>query len=360
VTGGTFLSLTDTPSSYTGQAKKLVRVNAAGTALEFLNELDSLTIKGGVNNGLVLDSFGQVNPKGTADAINTVYESYDFKLTSSSWRSGAEVKRTWTIINVGHTTTDYLRIYSPDVNNFFEFSRASDGRTFNAIASAGDIQWDFVRAGTTKFQIVAGDLNCQFIASNLLRFFGDSIERLNLDTNGSRFFGPVKLDNILLKEIGTKLKIRDATDTSDVILEADFLPMHSRARAKRTADESIPDDGLFHKVSLNGEDYDTLNEFDSITNYRFTAQNAGGYLVTAYGVFLANGTGYRALKVFKNGTIDITGDSRPNTGTLDTRLTCSSVVQLAAGDYLELWARQTSGGNLNLLADSHMSVTRLW
>lgn len=39
-----FLGLTDTPSAYTGQGKKLVRVNSGATALEFLNELDKLLL----------------------------------------------------------------------------------------------------------------------------------------------------------------------------------------------------------------------------------------------------------------------------------------------------------------------------
>ena len=37
--GDTFISLTDTPSSYTGQARKLPRVNAAGDALEFTDDI---------------------------------------------------------------------------------------------------------------------------------------------------------------------------------------------------------------------------------------------------------------------------------------------------------------------------------
>lgn len=51
----TFLGLTDTPSAYTGQAKKLVRVNAGATALEFLNELDNLLV-----GGLEIDTSGYI------------------------------------------------------------------------------------------------------------------------------------------------------------------------------------------------------------------------------------------------------------------------------------------------------------
>ena len=47
-TGATdFIALTDTPASYTGAAKKTVRVNAAGTALEFATDAEFTTV--GVN-----------------------------------------------------------------------------------------------------------------------------------------------------------------------------------------------------------------------------------------------------------------------------------------------------------------------
>lgn len=42
--GGNFTDLADVPSSYTGQELRLVRVNAAGTALEFFDNIKTLTV----------------------------------------------------------------------------------------------------------------------------------------------------------------------------------------------------------------------------------------------------------------------------------------------------------------------------
>lgn len=50
VTTYTFLSLVDTPDAYTGQALKNVRVNAAGTALEFSAPVDTETIQDALVN----------------------------------------------------------------------------------------------------------------------------------------------------------------------------------------------------------------------------------------------------------------------------------------------------------------------
>jgi len=63
----TFLDLTDTPSAYTSQAKKLVRVNSGATALEFLNELDNLTLGSLLVTGAGV--YPQSNIQGTAGDV---------------------------------------------------------------------------------------------------------------------------------------------------------------------------------------------------------------------------------------------------------------------------------------------------
>lgn len=62
---GTFLSLTDTPSSYTSQALKAVRVNASETALEFYTPSSGITIgstaiSSGTNGAILFQGSGTV------------------------------------------------------------------------------------------------------------------------------------------------------------------------------------------------------------------------------------------------------------------------------------------------------------
>lgn len=55
------------------------------------------------------------------------------------------------------------------------------------------------------------------------------------------------------------------------------------------------------KVQLNAEDFDTASCFDSTTNYRFTPNVAGYYLITA-SILTSQSAGYFAVYLYKNGS----------------------------------------------------------
>ena len=91
----------------------------------------------------------------------------------------------------------------------------------------------------------------------------------------------------------------------------------------------------------------------SVNTGRLTAVNAGRYLVICQAVFAvdAGGTGYRALEVWKNGNAGtwIAGDTEPAPGTATySVLTVVAEVSLAATDYVNAYAYQNSGGNLDI------------
>jgi hypothetical protein len=108
------------------------------------------------------------------------------------------------------------------------------------------------------------------------------------------------------------------------------------------------------KVTLNTEIFDTANCFDSTTNYRFTPNVAGYYLITAsvtYGSASANGT--CQAKISKNGAVDT------NTAlfqVLNGNLAGSSVSAIiylnGSTDYIELYTSQSTGSNLLTFANS--------
>ncbi len=398
ITTRLFTQLTDVPSSYSGQARKLV--NAGATALEFLNELDSLTLNG------LLTAKGdvQIDPQGTADATNQTYDSYNLKLISSSWRSGAEVKRTWTVRNIAHTSTDYLQFYAPDGTIAFIIERPTT-RTNFIVQDPAETRQYFRINGLDKFYYVVDANQVIFSGAVPLRFYGGpGAERLRLDTDGSTFYGDVlspllktpkikdvdatPVDDVLLKVIDGLLKIRNSADTANVRLEKGFLPsdteytankdqangyagldasskissaqlpVNSRVDAYRLTDQDITA-GQTEKIQLSSESYDNLGEFDNTTNYRFTAQAAGGYLFTFNG---SGGSGYLKLRLRKNG-----GETSPITvtplvtGAAGGAVGSGSVVlMLAANDYVELWANNEDGGSPRTLSTARLTVTRLW
>ena len=88
--------------------------------------------------------------------------------------------------------------------------------------------------------------------------------------------------NKLEKNAGFQLKFPVDVITKRII--KDLVPVAgftSKARAYRgTSVQSIPNNDVT-KVQLNAESYDIDDEFDSTTNHRFVAADAGYYLICA-------------------------------------------------------------------------------
>ncbi len=142
------------------------------------------------------------------------------------------------------------------------------------------------------------------------------------------------------------------------------LPIISKARAYRDATQAITTD-TWTKVQLNAETFDINNEFDSATNYRFTATVAGYYLVSGalkytnvapslpfHIAFYKNGAVYSQIRTF---TMALAGD--------DEGIGMSDIIYLTAGQYVELWTYHYMGGptkNIMLGSDvTFMSIHRI-
>lgn len=124
--------------------------------------------------------------------------------------------------------------------------------------------------------------------------------------------------------------------------------------AFRNATQSITS-STWTKVQLNNEDFDTAGAFDSTTNYRFTPQTAGYYLIT----FSVAGTvAYNeALSaVYKNGSEYLWGSRTASSSASYT--SSGSVVMYLNGstDYVELFA-WLSSGTAPSLAAAHNRMT---
>lgn len=117
-------------------------------------------------------------------------------------------------------------------------------------------------------------------------------------------------------------------------------------------------------VTLDSEYFDDDGGHSTVTNTsRYTCQVAGRYVITGTVFFSPNATGLRGSKITKNGTT-VTGSTSflaaaPSVGS--TAL-CTIPVQLAVGDYVEVFAWQGSGGALSTLssADGCCVLTAQW
>ncbi len=133
----------------------------------------------------------------------------------------------------------------------------------------------------------------------------------------------------------------------------DFLLSPPRCGAYQTASTNMATSGVGAVILWDTELYDTDSIHSTVTNTsRFTSATTGLYRVHGSLGFAANATGYRSVNVRKNAAGASGGGTSvgvfrvPATATLSTLVPFSCSVQLTAGDYIEVFGAQASGGAL--------------
>ena len=125
-----------------------------------------------------------------------------------------------------------------------------------------------------------------------------------------------------------------------------------------SADQSITT-GTDTKVQWDSEIYDTDNEFDGSTNYRWTCGTSGKYLLSWSIEFAYMSDGRTLLgSLYKNGSEFIR--VRPTTGAAGaTGFTGSQILSVTAEDYFEIYVYHDYGSNRNLELRSYFSGMRV-
>ncbi len=116
---------------------------------------------------------------------------------------------------------------------------------------------------------------------------------------------------------------------------------------KASGTESIANGGAIIS-SWDSEVFDTNSMHDPLPNpSRITIRTAGKYFAFGSVAWTANGTGARGVSFYKNGVL-FGGDNLPAVGAAPTTLPGVYIYDLAVGDYLEMFAAQSSGAALTL------------
>lgn len=114
-------------------------------------------------------------------------------------------------------------------------------------------------------------------------------------------------------------------------------------------------------VTFNTESSDPLGLHSTGTNptrVTIPTGETGYYLLTGWLDFAANATGQRGIQLYLNAGL-LLQQRLDAAAAGDTYLTIAFVYALAAGDYVELGAFQTSGGALNVQSGPLFSVIRI-
>lgn len=132
-------------------------------------------------------------------------------------------------------------------------------------------------------------------------------------------------------------------------------------RAIRTTNQSIAT-ATSTAISFDSESFDTAAMHDtSVNTSRVTFTIAGIYQVSGTVMFASNATNSRDVWLQLNGTTRIAEAATTANSTDVWACSLSTLVKVAANEYVELLVFQTSGGNLNALAAPlQPSLTALW
>jgi hypothetical protein len=142
-----------------------------------------------------------------------------------------------------------------------------------------------------------------------------------------------------------------------------FRMKQSMCRIRKSVGQSITNATLT-VVTWDVEGFDTDNLHDNSTNNsRMTAQVTGKYIVGATLVYSENTTGARGVHVRKNGTTYY-GGNEPQTpaagGIFHDAFSHTTLVDLLAGDYVEIISFQASGVTLTITGGGNNPDTMAW
>ena len=145
---------------------------------------------------------------------------------------------------------------------------------------------------------------------------------------------------------GAQLRTLASTTAAAGVMPSVNSPLNSGCRVRLSAVQVIAA-GSYQKITFDTEDWDTLGEFDSTTNYRFVASQSGKYMMTAqlYTASTTNLHWYACRNGSPTTGTATFGGQRPigNSGALS--LPSSDIVNVTTGDYFELWAESDTTGS---------------
>lgn len=171
-------------------------------------------------------------------------------------------------------------------------------------------------------------------------------------TSSTRPTGNALYEGVRIYETDTD-RILYYNGSAWVIIGGTVVPT---CRVYNSANISHTTSGTAQALTFNSERYDVSSMHSTSSNTgRITIPTnwAGKYSVGASVGFASNATGYRQISIRLNGTTDIVFHNTNAISGLVTRLSCSTIYEFAAGDYIEVFANQTSGGALDVLAQGN-------
>ncbi len=150
---------------------------------------------------------------------------------------------------------------------------------------------------------------------------------------------PIGTDVLPIVDVST-------TTTKKIALSTLVTATTARARAYRNGTQDDIVSATFTKIQLNAEDYDSGSNFDAATNFRFVAPVSGYYLITGCvrWINIVVDKTYIGC-IYKNDALVASSGVHYPGGLAGISSTVTTVLYLAATDYVELWGYHDAGVN---------------
>jgi hypothetical protein len=148
--------------------------------------------------------------------------------------------------------------------------------------------------------------------------------------------------------VGQVLQVNSGATAPEWATPAAGTPAFVGCQAKSTVSPTISNNTTT-ALNWDSENFDTDGFHSTVTNTsRMTipAGKGGKYLVTAKAQWDNNSTGARDFYIYKNGAAEIT--TRLTASTQSPSSTITSVLDVVATDYLEIYCKQNSGSSRSL------------
>lgn len=208
-----------------------------------------------------------------------------------------------------------------------ENSTSSTSTTTAAVPASVKSAYDLANAAIAKSLVDAeGDL--------IVGDAADAVQRLAIGTTGQ----------VLTVDTAVDGKIKWATPSSG----STFVGCSIR----KTATTTSISNATYTAFTCDTEDYDTDGFHDNSTNNsRITIPSGKGgyYQISGKIAFAANSSGIRVAGIYKNGSL-VGGFTTPSISGSSINYPFLVTMNLAVGDYVELYVYQDSGGALNLFS----------
>lgn len=170
------------------------------------------------------------------------------------------------------------------------------------------------------------------------------------------------MNNALLKIVEAIKSLKSSIDSISISSGTSSPVQNDTCRLFKSAAQSTSD-STYTKVTFDSENIDTNDLHNNITNNtRITAQQAGKYIVGGALSFNTNSTGMRYSLITVNNsestpqtTKTKTINRLPAVSGFRTEVNLSTVVDLAIGDYVEIWVYQNSGSAIDIKEGEHVS-----